>query len=61
VLLAGEVPSPTAPPGGCAFHPRCPERAAVPADRCARVLPELLPLEVDGARALVACHLHHPA
>ena len=23
VLLAGELPSPTSPPTGCAFHPRC--------------------------------------
>lgn len=24
VLLGGELPSPLHPPGGCAFHPRCP-------------------------------------
>ena len=60
VVLAGEVPSPAAPPSGCAFHPRCPERAAVPADRCARAIPPLLPLEVGGALTRVACHLHHP-
>ncbi|MGH9367396.1 MAG: ABC transporter ATP-binding protein [Thermoanaerobaculia bacterium] len=24
VVLGGELPSPASPPGGCAFHPRCP-------------------------------------
>ena len=29
ILLRGEPPKPTAPPGGCPFHPRCPSRASV--------------------------------
>ena len=49
--LAGEPPSPLNPPGGCAFHPRCPSASA----RCASERPELRP--VDGHE--VACH--HPA
>jgi peptide/nickel transport system ATP-binding protein len=37
VRVAGEQPSPTAPPAGCHFHPRCPEareacRSAYPAE-----------------------------
>jgi peptide/nickel transport system ATP-binding protein len=45
---SGELPSPLAPPSGCAFHPRCP--MAVP--ECSAVRPELL--AVDGNRR-VAC------
>jgi len=50
IVLAGDPPSPSAPPPGCAFHPRCfhPRRDA----RCATELPALR--EVAG-RA-VACH-----
>ncbi len=46
--LAGEVPSPLAPPPGCAFHPRCPHADA----RCRRELPVSRP---HGAGE-VACH-----
>ena len=47
--IRGEVPSPLAPPSGCAFHPRCP----LATERCRRERPELRPL-VGGTTA--ACH-----
>src|SRR5881409_2101351 len=50
IILAGEVPSPLAPPGGCRFHPRCPH--ALP--RCSSEEPKLL---TESGR-LVACHLY---
>src|SRR5437763_109286 len=50
VAVAGEVPSPLAPPGGCRFHPRCP--FAMP--HCATDEPALRP---ESGR-LVACHLY---
>jgi oligopeptide/dipeptide ABC transporter ATP-binding protein len=50
IILAGEVPSPMNPPGGCRFHPRCPH--ALP--RCSSEEPKLLP---ESSR-LVACHLY---
>jgi peptide/nickel transport system ATP-binding protein len=46
--VAGEVPSPIAPPPGCPFHPRCP----LANDRCRSEIPR--PIR-DGA-AMVACH-----
>jgi oligopeptide/dipeptide ABC transporter ATP-binding protein len=52
VTLAGEVPSPLAPPPGCRFHTRCP----VVMERCGREEPPLI--GVDGR--LVACHLYRP-
>ncbi len=50
--VRGELPSPIAPPSGCAFHPRCPAAVA----RCRTELPALAPLR-DGR--LVACHVAH--
>jgi dipeptide transport system ATP-binding protein len=39
IRLEGELPSPMAPPSGCAFHPRCPYAF----DRCAIERPDLEP------------------
>lgn len=48
--VKGETPDPSAPPTGCAFHPRCP----VAIDRCSVDTPQLLSV---GARAL-SCHVN---
>jgi len=50
IILAGDVPSPIHPPGGCPFHPRCPVAEA----RCKTETPDLRPIE-PGHWA--ACHL----
>jgi peptide/nickel transport system ATP-binding protein len=50
IALRGEVPSPMAPPPGCAFHPRCPHAI----DVCAHVRP---PLETGAREHAVACHV----
>lgn len=47
--LAGEAPSPLAPPPGCPFHTRCP----LADSRCRSEIPALLPINEGGA---VACH-----
>ena len=52
--LAGESPSPFAPPPGCAFHPRCPSAFA----RCRREVP---PLYRVGEGHTAACFLEDPA
>ena len=49
VPLRGEMPSPLAPPGGCAFHTRCP----LVQPRCHAEVPVLRPV----AGRLVACHV----
>lgn len=50
ILLAGDPPSPLAPPSGCRFHTRCPEVL----DRCASDVPEHRDL---GGDRCAACHL----
>ena len=49
-VLTGDVPSPIAPPPGCAFHPRC----AFAQDVCRRVDPAL---DAAGGSHAVACHV----
>jgi oligopeptide/dipeptide ABC transporter ATP-binding protein len=53
IILAGDVPSPIAPPSGCRFHPRCPKAAPV----CVAEDPPLEPRLGDGPEHLAACHL----
>jgi peptide/nickel transport system ATP-binding protein len=50
--IAGDLPSPLAPPPGCAFHPRCPEAGP----RCRRELPRRVALAEPAHFG--ACHLH---
>jgi oligopeptide/dipeptide ABC transporter ATP-binding protein len=49
IILKGELPSPSNPPTGCKFHPRC----SFAQDICKTAKPELR--EVEGRK--VACHL----
>jgi len=49
VVLKGEPPSPSEPPPGCPFHPRCPEAV----DRCRTDVPRR---SEEGEHA-TACHL----
>jgi peptide/nickel transport system ATP-binding protein/oligopeptide transport system ATP-binding protein len=50
--LEGDIPSPLALPGGCRFHPRCPQRIG---PVCAETDPELV--QLDPTRR-AACLLH---
>lgn len=50
LVLTGDLPSPTAPPPGCAFHTRCPYAT----DRCRAETPLLREAESGH---WVACHL----
>jgi peptide/nickel transport system ATP-binding protein len=54
--LAGDIPSPLAPPSGCPFHTRCPHALEI----CASRMPEHTTVHGGGT---VACHLqtHGPA
>ena len=51
IVLAGELPSPLAPPGGCAFHTRCPWVEA----RCQAQRPVLQALGPQQVACWVAC------
>lgn len=57
-VLGGDVPHPSAPPPGCAFHPRCPRLALEPpgagATACRSEPP---PLAERGADRRWSCHL----
>ena len=46
IVLGGELPSPSDPPAGCAFHPRCP----IARPRCGDEVPALEEID-DGHRA----------
>lgn len=50
IILEGDVPSPSNPPEGCHFHPRCPKRE----DICNKKVPSLIDV---GDYHYVACHL----
>jgi peptide/nickel transport system ATP-binding protein len=50
--VAGEVPNPLSPPGGCTFHPRCPHADA----RCKSEVPVLKFYRQGGVESQAACH-----
>ncbi|MGG1663663.1 ABC transporter ATP-binding protein [Brevibacillus sp. NRS-1366] len=52
IILTGDVPSPSNPPTGCAFHPRCPSCM----DVCRQVRPALRQTATGES---VACHLYN--
>lgn len=49
--IAGEIPSPLAPPPGCHFHPRCPHAST----SCRSIVPGLSHFQGNWD---VRCHLH---
>ncbi len=51
VMLSGSPPGPFAPPSGCRFHPRCPERIPGVCDR------ETPVAEILEDKTVVRCHL----
>ena len=54
IILEGDVPSPSAPPSGCYFHPRCP----VALEICPTVYPPMIKV---GEAHHAACHLVSPS
>jgi len=51
-VLPGDPPSPSDPPAGCRFHPRCPRAQA----RCTTEMPALACQPGDSSEHVVACH-----
>ena len=49
--ITGSIPHPFARPGGCPFHPRCPDRHAI----CETTVPEDVAIAPDH---VTACHLY---
>lgn len=53
IILKGDVPSPSNPPSGCRFHPRC----TYATEECRNMIPELRNLAAQsGPEHWVACH-----
>jgi len=53
IVLAGDVPSPIAPPEACRFHPRCPKAEQI----CTLQEPALVPRFRDPETHDAACHI----
>jgi len=51
IVLQGELPSPSNPPSGCPFHPRCPYAT----EQCRKEAPTLQAGSASGDGHLVAC------
>jgi oligopeptide/dipeptide ABC transporter ATP-binding protein len=54
IVLSGDVPSPSDPPSGCAFHPRCPNPRKD--ETCTTVYPAM---EGGDRGHFAACHHQH--
>ncbi|GAK57582.1 oligopeptide/dipeptide ABC transporter, ATP-binding protein [Candidatus Vecturithrix granuli] len=52
IVLKGDVPSPVNPPGGCAFHPRCPQAQEI----CSTQTPQLKKYVRQGREHFASCH-----
>ncbi len=54
IVLGGDVPSPMNPPGGCPFHPRCPEAMSI----CSETRPTAVEVAGKDRPHRVSCHLY---
>lgn len=52
IVLEGDVPSPMDPPGGCPFHPRCPQAQEI----CRHDIPRLTKYVRQGKDHFASCH-----